>query len=195
MEEKFKIITKVLGSERVKLNEPLKYHLKNPTNGFAECFYTATTQKELIEILNLADELKIEVTLLGAGSKVIISGEGIKGLTVKNRTSSVKISGVKGKVSNTGIGVEEAMIEADSGVSIQKLNEFLSHQGLKQIEGALIPQSTIGGSLYIDPRLAELAQKIKVWSPGEVFDIDILELKRKNIIVSVIFKIKSANKK
>lgn len=191
MEEKYKILVRVLGNERIKLNESLKYHLVNPTEGFAECLYTATSLKELEKILNLTQELKIPFTLIGAGSKVIISSEGIKGLTIKNRTSGIRVSGVKGKVSNSGIGVEEAMVEVDSGVSIQKLNEFLKAQGLKQITGIHIPFATIGGSLYIDSRLADLAQKIKVWSHGEVFDIEILELKRGDYILSVIFKVRA----
>jgi hypothetical protein len=46
--------------------------------------------------------------------------------------------------------------------------------------------------LYIDPRLKLASQKTKVWSEGEVSDIDILDLKKEDIILSTVLKIKSA---
>lgn len=192
MKDKFKLIEQALGKERVKLDEPLKYHIANETSGKAQCFYIATSINELEQALNLARELKIPYFVFGAGTKVMIPEFGIEGLVIKNRTSGIKISGVKGKVSSKGIGVEEAMVEAESGVSIQKLNDFLTAQGLAVLQGAITPDSTVGGSLYIDTRLQDAVQKIKVWSEAQVSDIDILELKRSDIILSAILKVKSA---
>jgi UDP-N-acetylenolpyruvoylglucosamine reductase len=192
MQEKFKILVQALGKERIKFDEPLKYHLANPTEALAECFYIATTIKELEEVLNLANELKIPFFLLGSGTKVFFADEGLTGLIIKNRTSGIKISGVKGKVSVKGIGVEEAMVEAESGVSIKKLNDFLQEQKLRLFNFPFIPNSTIGGSLYVTPPLSDTVQKIKVWSEGEISDIDTLELKRGDIVLSVIFKVKAA---
>lgn len=193
MNEKFKIIERVLGSERVKLNETLKYHFKAGADAKAECFYIATTISELTQALDLAKELKVPFFVFGSSAKIMLAQESLKGLIIKNRTSGVKVSGVKGKVSNKGIGVEEAMVEAESGVSLRKLNEFLKEQGLLMFEGGLIPEATIGETLDIDPKLKVASQKTKVWSEGEVFDIDILDLKRTDIILSTILKVKSAS--
>lgn len=195
MQEKFKILAALLGKERIKFDEPLKHHMANLTEARAECFYIATSIKELEQVLNLAQELKIDFFLFGSGTKVFLADEGLEGLIIKNRTTGIKISGVKGKVSNKGIGVEEAMIEAESGVSMKKLNDFLKDQGLKVLGGAWVPESTVGGSLYIDQGLAALVQKIKIFSGGEVSDIDILELKRADFVLSAIFKVKSATQK
>lgn len=191
MKDKYKIVSQVLGPDRVKLDEPLLYHLLNKGEGKADCFYIATSLKELEQALKLAQELKIPFFIFGAGTKVLISQD-LEGLTIKNRTSGIKISGVKGKVSPQGIGVEEAMVEVESGVSMQKMNDFLKAQNLKTLTGGFIPEGTIGGSLYIDPRLQDLVQKIKVFSDSQVFDIDIPELKKTDIILSAIFKVKSA---
>ena len=191
MEEKFKILEQVLGKDRVKFDESLKYHLANPSDAKAECLYIATSVLELERVLNLARELKIPFFLFGSGTKIFIN-ENIKGIAVKNRAAGIKISGVKGKVSNKGIGVEEAMVEAESGVSIKKLNDYLREQKLKLFDFPVIQGATIGGSLYITPALLDAAQKIKVWSDGEISDIDTLDLKREDIVVSVIFKVKAA---
>lgn len=195
MQEKFKLLVQALGKERIKFDEPLRYHLVSPTDAKASCFYIATTVRELEQVLNLADELKIPFSVFGAGTKILLTGDNLEGLVIKNRTSGVKISGVKGKVSNKGIGVEEAMVESESGVSMQKLNDFLKVQGLAIFEGGIIPEATIGGSLFTDSRLQDVSQKTKVWSDGEISDIEIYDLKRTDIVLSIIIKVRAAEEK
>lgn len=191
MKDTYKLVERELGTVRVKFDEPLKYHLASGSSVSAACFYIATTIKELTQALNLAKELKIPFFLFGAGTKVLISGK-LEDLTIKNRTSGIRVSGVKGKVSTKGIGVDEAMVEIESGVSLQKSNEFLKEQTLRQFNFPFIPSATIGGSLYVTPPLQELVQKVKVWSDGEVSDIEVYDLKRNDIILSVIIKVKAA---
>lgn len=192
MEEKAKLLANILGEVRIKLHEPLKYHLENATLGEAEVFYIATNLKELEQALNLSHELDIPFLLVGSGTKTVVTDRGIGGFVIKNRASAVKISGLKGKVSAKGIGVDEAMVEVESGVSFEKLNDFLKYQGLKQLEFPFLGKATIGGSFSLIPELQILTQKIKVWSEEEVFDIDILDFKEGDIIMSIIIKVKSA---
>lgn len=186
------LIERELGAVRVKYDEPLKYHLASKPPFSAQCYYIATTLKELEQVLNLVKELKVPYFLFGAGTKVLIS-ENLEGLTIQNRTSGIKISGVKGKVSVKGIGVDEAMVEIESGVSLQKTNEFLKDQKLKQFAFPYIPNATVGGTLFVTPPLQDLTQKVKVYSDGEVTDIEVYELKRNDIILSVIIKAKAAD--
>ena len=192
MKDKFNLLEKELGAVRVKYDEPLKYHLASGSDVKAACFYIATTIKELIQVLDLTKELKIPFFLFGAGTKILVT-EKPEGLTIKNRTSGIRVSGVKGKVSVNGIGVDEAMVEIESGVSLQKANEFLKSQKLRVFNFPLIQNATVGGSLYVTPSLQELTQKIKIWSDGEVSDIDTLDLKRSDTVLSVILKVKAAD--
>ena len=76
----------------------------------------------------------------------------------------------------------------------RKLNDFLKTQGLKQLNFPFVSEATIGGSLLTTPELQEITQKVKVWSDGAVFDIDIIDLKRNDYIMSLIIKVKSALK-
>ncbi|MBI2593851.1 FAD-binding protein [Candidatus Daviesbacteria bacterium] len=193
MKEKIKILESVLGEVRIKIDEPLKYHVENKTSGKALIFYVATNLKELKQVLSLSSELKIPFFLIGGGTKMIIPDKGLEGFVIKNRTGSIKISGVKGKVSPKGIGVDEAMIEVESGVSFQRLNEFLKEQNLRQLDFPFNLNSTMGGSLQFMPSLQAVTQKVKVFSEGEVFDIDILDLKESDFILSVILKVKSGD--
>ena len=193
MNDKSKILEQTLGRERIKFNEPLKYHFVNGVDSTAESLYIATSLKELTQILDLTRELDIPFFVFGAGTQASIP-EKLEGLVIKNRTSGIRISGVKGKVSSRGIGVDEAMVEIESGVSLQKVNEFLKEQNLNQLNFPFITNSTVGGSLHTTSTLQDVTQKIKVFSDGEISDIEVYELGREDIILSVIIKAKSSLK-
>lgn len=185
-------MAQALGRDRVKFNEKLKFHTFSQSEGVSEGFYIAATQSELISVLDTCLELKVPYFIIGGGTKTIISSE-IKGLTVKNKTAGIKVAGVKGKISKTGIGVEEAFVEADSGLSLEKLNEFLTSQSLQNIGSLGSMDSTIGGIILFDPILREAAQSLRVWEDGEVIEIKIDKLKRDQVVISVIFKFKAKN--
>lgn len=190
MEERFNLITQSIGEERFKLDESLVEHTFSKSKGKAQLFYIATTQRELIRVLDIASELRVPHFIFGAGTKLLVNAT-IKGVVIKNRTAAIKVAGVKGKINQSGIGVEEAFIEADSGVSLGKLNEFVKGEKLKEIDGFSSLLSTIGGAIFLDPLLREATQSLKVWSEGEVMDIKLTDLKRDFVVLSVIFKFKA----
>lgn len=192
MSGKIGVIRSSLGPERVKLNEKLSYHTYTKIGGPAECFYIATTQNELVEGLNVANDLTVPFCVFGSGTKMLVSEPGLPGLVIKNRTSQIKISGIKGKVGREGLGVAEALLEVDSGVTIGKLNEYIEEQNLRPISTFSSSHSTIGGTIFLDPNLQNLTQKIKVWDDGTVSEIDSIDLNRnKHIVLSAVFKIKA----
>lgn len=190
MDEKLKLISQSIGSERIKFKESLKSHTFSKSSGTAQGFYIVTTQAELVQILDLTFDLKIPFFIIGSGTKILISSE-IKGLTIKNRSSALKVAGVKGKISRTGLGVAEMFIEADSGVSLAKLNDFLVTQSLQAIDGFSSLKSTIGGSIFLDPILRSSVQSLKVWSEGDVLEVKLDELMRSMVVLSVLFKFKA----
>lgn len=190
MDEKLKLITQSIGIERFKFNESLKSQTFSKSEGRAECFFVATSLPELVQVLDLVHDLHIPYFLIGAGTKVILSRD-LKSLVIKNRTSGIKVAGVKGKVGASGIGVEEAFIEAESGVSLKKLNEFVKKEKLQETVGFSSLNSTVGGSIFLDPLLRSATQSLRVWTDGEVLEIKLEKLKRTMIVLSVIFKFKA----
>lgn len=192
MDNKIKLLISSLGEERVKLNEKLSYHTFSKLGGPAQAFYIATSQHELINILNLADSLALPLFVFGSGTKLTISDKGMRGLVIKNRSGSLKISGIKGRVEKGGLGVEEALIEIDSGVSVAKLNEFLVRQHLRLFQGASSQHATIGGAIFIDSALREMVKEVKVWEKGMVFGIEVASLARgRHVVLSCIIKVKA----
>src|SRR5688572_16898882 len=126
MDEKIKLLVTQLGGHRVKTVIEISNKLNSNLGKTVVAFYLATAVSELITSISLCQELKIKYLLIGSGSKIALSKGNFNGLVIKNRTHNLKISGIKGQVSRSGIGVSEALIEAESGVSLKALAEYVN---------------------------------------------------------------------
>lgn len=191
MDNRFKLIADTLGKDKVKLDEPMVEYTTLNVGGPAKLFFIAFTQKEIIKVAEMTRELKIPLFIFGTGSKMMLSDRGFDGVVVKNRTSNIQIVGVRGKVSKGGVGVDEALVEVESGLSINKLVEFLDAHGLRIVEINGLPGS-VGGNLFINKHLQEKTQSIRVIEDGGVEEIKVEDLNlRKHIILSAVFKFKA----
>ncbi|MDO8573316.1 MAG: FAD-binding protein [Candidatus Daviesbacteria bacterium] len=192
MDNKIKLIIDSFGKDRFKFNELIGNYTALKVGGPAKVFFIAFTQRELIKIITMCRGLTVPYFLFGTGSKITISDLGFNGIVIKNRTKVVQTVSVKGKVTKSGIDVEEAMIEVDGGVSINKWVEYLDSEKLESVEFAGIPGS-IGGNLFFNRFLQNRTKSIKVLdSASEIEKIEVGSLRPKNhIILSAVFKIKA----
>lgn len=195
MDSKYKLIIDSFGKDRFKLNEPLKEYTRLETEGTAQLFFIAFTTLELVKIVKMCRQLKLLFFVFGTGSKIIISDAGFPGLVIKNRSKNILTVSVKGKVTEFGIGVEEAMVEVDSGISINKFCEYLDQQGLQFADFKSIPGS-IGGNLFLNRFLQLSVKSIKVLDQqSQIDEISVENLNpKKDIILSAVFKISAKNK-
>jgi len=191
MHDKLKILNQSIGADRVKFELDIFDQPYNQTHTFTAGFYIATSKREFIKIIELVRELKIDYLVVGIGSKVALP-QRFEGLIIKNRVDMVKVSGIKGKVTPNGIGVEEANIEAESGLSVNSLAEFSIKQNLTGLEGLVDGVGSIGGSVWQSPILRAFIAKIEVLDiHNEIISKDLTNLDRSDIILSVILKLKS----
>ena len=193
MDERIKILVNTLGALRVKEDVDITDQLDSRLGGVVRAFYIATTTAELTQAVHLAQDLRIEYLVIGAGSKVAIAKSGFPGLMIKNRSDNIKLFGIKGKVDKSGLGVEEASIEVDSGVSLNRLGNYAKQQKLKGVETVCDLTGTVGGNLYINPELKRISNQIKVLTKTRTPDIKTSDqVKREDIIISVVVRLKSA---
>ncbi|MBI4036730.1 FAD-binding protein [Candidatus Daviesbacteria bacterium] len=192
MKDKLKLIAGSFGYDRVKLNEPVARYTSIGMGGPAGLFYVAFTQRELTKMVNYCRDLDVPFFIFGTGSKIMVSDTGFDGVIIKNRTSKIRVISVKGKVSKYGIGVEEAMIEVESGISMNKFCEFLASQNLASEEFVNIPGS-IGGNVFLNKSLQTKTESIKVIDrEGRLDKITPGELSlNKHVVLSVVIKIKA----
>lgn len=122
----------------------------------------------------------------------MISDAGFDGLVIKNRTKNISTVSVKGKVTKFGIGIEEALIEVESGVSVKKFIEYLDSQGLESLEFFNMSGS-IGGNLFLSKFLQNRTKSIKILDlKSEIEEIGAETLSpKKHIIISAVFRIKA----
>lgn len=195
MDSKYKLIVDSFGKDRFKFNEPLKDYTASGLGGPAKLFFIAFTTEELIKIISMCRELNLPYFLFGTGSKILISDLGFNGLVIKNRTKNIQTISVKGKVTKYGIGVDEALVEVEGGVSINKWVEYLNSEGLETDVFKNTPGS-IGGNLFLNRFLQNHTKSIKVLDrKSEVVQIGIENLRLKeHIIISAVFKIKAKAK-
>lgn len=77
---KTKKIEEILQSSEVLYNEPLRNYSFTKTGGNAEVLVKINNEKDLQNVIVYSNENNIELTILGNGSNVLISDNGISGI-------------------------------------------------------------------------------------------------------------------
>lgn len=91
--EKLKIeeFSKKLDPQKVKLNEPIAPYTGLKIGGPADIMYFAQSSKDLKEVVLLAREENMPVTLIGGGTNILVSDNGISGLVIISTKGDIRI--------------------------------------------------------------------------------------------------------
>ena len=158
---------------KVLLNEPLSNHTTFKVGGPAEYFYIALTIKDLIKAIKSARQSNTPFIILGNGSNVLVSDNGVKGLVIKNQTSQIKLLSTKSAVISqvslstryTSLDFDlnkidqstynesnypAVLVQFDSGVFLPKAIFSLINQGITGLEWFAGIPATIGGATFIN---------------------------------------------
>jgi UDP-N-acetylmuramate dehydrogenase len=160
-----------------KRNEPLGKHTFLKIGGPADIFYEAESTDGFKNAVIETRKLDIPITILGDGSNVLISDEGIRGLTLIDRSDRIEILGDR-KVeiylievkkpayrweSDSEIGTfkyefkdldydesekERVRVRMDSGVNLPKATDFLLDKGITGLQWYAGIPGTIGGAIF-----------------------------------------------
>lgn len=188
--DRLKLLANTLGETRLKLDVEISDNFQTHLKGNIEAFYIATSPRELIQVIELCWELRINFVIIGSGSRITDIGDAT--LVIKNRSDGLKIFGVKGKISRNGLGIEEAFIEAGSGVSLSTLAAYTAKQGLGGLEELQSIPGTLGGAFHFVPQIKEMASQVKILtnsSPQK--DVLPSEVNKEDIILAVTFHLKT----
>ena len=150
MNSQYQKLKGVLG-DKVKENEPLATYTTFKIGGPADLFYDAKTIEELVAAVGASRKLGIPVWVLGGGSNILIGDKGIRGFVVKNSTSRIFIRGMKGTLKG-GEARGNVYVEADSGVTMNKLVRFTAEVGFAGLEMHLGLPGTVGGAIYMNSK-------------------------------------------
>lgn len=184
MDEKLAELEKILGNNRVRVNEPMSAHTTFKIGGPAQFYIEVSAVNDLIKAVQVAHKLKLPIFIVGGGSNMIVSDRGHSGLVVKNNCRRFELVSVVGKVKNKtaggGINVDKALVMAESGVIMNQLVRFCIEQGLGGLEYQLGLPGTVGGAIYMNsnfPRksvyVGDCLYKAKLLTRnGEIKEVD-----------------------
>lgn len=129
-------------SEKLKIkysiNEPMALHTSFKIGGNADIFICPETTEQLTEILKTAKSENIPCFILGKGSNLLVSDNGIEGAVV----STLSMQQI--------ILVNEDVIMAEAGASLASVCRFARDNGLTGLEFAYGIPASVGGALYMN---------------------------------------------
>lgn len=106
-----KIIEKIIslaGETNVKLNEPMAKHTTFKIGGAADIFVTPETKEALLAIIGFCKEENIPVTVVGNGSNLLVSDDGIDGVVIC--TENINYVNLEGDLITSGAGAFLAVV-------------------------------------------------------------------------------------
>ncbi len=108
--------------------------------GPAEFLVEINTSSKLKQLIGLVWENQIPYTLLGGGSNVLISDQGLSGLVIINRA--------KGRARvRVDLSGKPALVWADAGINLSHLARQAAEHGLSGLEWAVGVPGTLGGAI------------------------------------------------
>ncbi len=121
-------------------DEPMKNHTSFKTGGNASLFIEPSSEDELMKVLSACAESKIGTFILGKGSNLLVSDEGIKDKAVIHITQGLDEIKL----------VDETTISAGAGASLASLCKFALANELTGLEFAYGIPGSCGGAAFMN---------------------------------------------
>jgi UDP-N-acetylmuramate dehydrogenase len=117
----------------VRAGEPLAAHTTFKVGGPAEYYYEAKTVEDVMKAVTVARQLGVPYYLLGGGSNVLISDDGVKGLVIM--------------LACRGLRLEGESVIAEAGATPGLIAQKTVTAGLTGMEWAVGLPGTVGGAV------------------------------------------------
>ncbi len=190
-------LASILGCEALK-NEPMSKHTSFKIGGTADTYVKVDTPSNLSAILKECKQSDIDYTLLGNGSNVLVSDDGIRGVVIR----------LCGDFKQIAL-VDENTIYCGAGATLAHLCKFALNCGLTGLEFAWGIPGSVGGAVFMnagayDGEMKNVVHSVSHISPdGKIGRIEKSDLEfgyrtsvyRKNnmIITGVTIKLEKGN--
>ncbi len=120
-----------------RLNEPMSSHTTFKIGGAADVFVKLKTKEELEKIVALSKQCDVPIFILGKGSNLLVSDNGIEGIVAS-------IDGID------DIQINGETVVCGAGASLRAVCLAAQRAGLSGLEFAYGIPGTIGGALYMN---------------------------------------------
>ncbi len=129
----------------IRLDEPMKLHTSFRVGGPADLYATPSRTEEILALIDAANMLRIPYFLMGNGSNLVISDEGMEGLVIH---LSEPFSSIEAKPDAQQPGTE--IIRVSAGTLLIRLASFATKAGLSGLEFASGIPGSVGGAVFMN---------------------------------------------
>ena len=120
------------------MNEPLKKYTTYGIGGPADLMIFPKSKQDLIKVIEIINENKIQLTILGSGSNVLVSDDGIRGVVISLKNSLKQIE------------VADNILYAECGTMLGKIVRYAVKNDLIGLENLNGVPGTLGGALIMN---------------------------------------------
>ena len=120
------------------MNESLKKHTTYGIGGPADLMIFPKSKQDLIKVIEIINKNKIQLTILGSGSNVLVSDNGIRGAVISLKNSLKQIE------------VDDNILYAECGTMLGKIVKHAVKNNLIGLENLNGVPGTLGGALIMN---------------------------------------------
>ena len=120
------------------MNESLKKHTTYGIGGPADLMIFPKSKQDLIKVIEIINDNKIQLTILGSGSNVLVSDNGIRGAVISLKNSLKQIE------------VDNNILYAECGTMLGKIVKHAVKNNLIGLENLNGVPGTLGGALIMN---------------------------------------------
>lgn len=188
---------RIVGEERVRVDEPMKSHTTFRVGGPADYFVTPRSAEEVAAVVKACKTYGEPLFVEGNGSNLLVGDKGVRGVVLQIFKSM------------SNIQVEGLEITADAGASLAQIANSALANSLTGFEFAAGIPGTLGGAVVMNAgayggEMKDVLVSVKVLSEeGEILELSAEELelgyrtsiipKKKYIVLSAKLKLEKGN--
>ncbi len=161
---------------RINKDYPIGDETTFKIGGRADFFVSVHSRHQLEDAVIQANDMNVPITVLGGGSNVLVSSDGVEGLVVKIRSGEIEL-----------LSDRDGLVKVGAGVALPRLAGFALKNSLAGLEwGAGVPGS-MGGAIYgnagaFGDSVADLVEEVEVLEGDKkrVLSIDEIDFSYRN---------------
>ncbi|MBR6172124.1 MAG: UDP-N-acetylmuramate dehydrogenase [Eubacterium sp.] len=145
--------------------EPMRFHTTFRTGGPARWFCPVSSVSDILDVLRFADEKKAGLFVIGKGSNLLVSDDGLSGVVMEIGDGFRKMT------------VDGDRIIAEAGASLSAVAAAARNYGLSGLEFASGIPGTLGGGISMnagayDGEMKDVVESVDVIRKGELLRLN-----------------------
>lgn len=154
------VFVSILNTDRVLAEEPMSNHTTFKTGGNAELLLVLHTEEELKAVLEILEREQLPYTLIGRGSNLLVSDEGLPGVVLKLADGFDEVCVREG-----------GLVYAQAGATLRSACLGAIHAGLSGLEFAGGIPGCVGGGVAMNAgayggELKDVVEYVRILTPA-----------------------------